>query len=116
MIPKKEVEYEYKSHSNITVSNLDEKIDLGVTVIGIFAGLNFWIKTKWWWFSLNFEPEKSDEIHPFKAVQQVFCCYDFYLWGDKFGRVCQETPSTIRGFEYTFGDSHRSSQQDTHRT
>ena len=42
MIPKKEVEYEYKSHSNITVSNLDEKIDLGVTVIGIFAGLNFW--------------------------------------------------------------------------
>ena len=41
MIPKKEVEYEYKSHSNITVSNLDEKIDLGVTVIGIFAGLNF---------------------------------------------------------------------------
>ena len=23
MIPKKEVEYEYKSHSNITVSNLD---------------------------------------------------------------------------------------------
>ena len=41
MIPKKEVEYEYKSHSNITVSNLDEKIDLGVTVIGIFAGLKF---------------------------------------------------------------------------
>ena len=41
IIPKKEVEYEYKSHSNITVSNLDEKIDLGVTVIGIFAGLNF---------------------------------------------------------------------------
>ena len=31
----------YKSHSKITVSNLDEKIDLGVTVIGIFAGLNF---------------------------------------------------------------------------
>ena len=42
MIPKKEVEYVYKSHSNITVSNLDEKIDLGVTVIGIFAGLKFW--------------------------------------------------------------------------
>ena len=41
MIPKKEVEYEYKSHSNFTVSHLDEKIDLGVTVIGIFAGLNF---------------------------------------------------------------------------
>ncbi|MCH2295232.1 MAG: hypothetical protein MK488_09690, partial [SAR324 cluster bacterium] len=41
IIPKKEVEYEYKSHSNFTVSNLDEKIDLGVTVIGIFAGLNF---------------------------------------------------------------------------
>ena len=41
IIPKKEVEYEYKSHSNITVSHLDEKIDLGVTVIGIFAGLNF---------------------------------------------------------------------------
>ena len=33
--------YEYKSHSNFTVSHLDEKIDLGVTVIGIFAGLNF---------------------------------------------------------------------------
>ena len=41
MIPKKEVEYEYKSDSNNTVSNLDEKINLGVTVIGIFAGLNF---------------------------------------------------------------------------
>ena len=41
VIPKKEVEYEYKSHSNITVSHLDEKINLGVTVIGIFAGLNF---------------------------------------------------------------------------
>ena len=41
IIPKKEVEYEYKSHSKITVSHLDEKINLGVTVIDIFAGLNF---------------------------------------------------------------------------
>ena len=30
IIPKKEVEYEYKSHSNITVSHLDEKIDLKI--------------------------------------------------------------------------------------
>ena len=37
MIPKKEVEYDYKSDSNIAVSNLDEKIDLGVTLIDILC-------------------------------------------------------------------------------